>query len=129
MKQAFIYSLKVWLTAVFITPLLLKLFWMIINESSGSNAVGALIIFGGILSIPSVLLLFLTSLILISKAITVTSMKLILSLAGIILAYLPVWILNGRQFALDSFMLNFFVGYTVVVIAGIWVYKLKPGNA
>ena len=129
MKQALIFSLKVWLTAVFVTPLLLKLFWMIINESSGSNVIGALIIFGGVLSIPSVLLLFLTSLVLIRQVIATHSIKLILSLAGIILSYLPIWFLNGRQFILDNFMLNFFVGYTVIVIAGIWFYKLKPGNA
>ena len=125
MKEALIYNLKVWLTAVFITPTLLKLFWMIIGESSGSNAVGALMIFGGILSIPSVLLLFLITLFLIRQIITVNSMKLILSLAGVILTYLPIWFLNGRQFVLDSFMLNFFVGYTVCIIAGIWFYKLK----
>ena len=128
MKQALIYSLKVWLTAVFIAPLLLKLFWIVTNESSGSNAIGALIIFGGILSIPSVLLLFLTTIFLVRQTITVNSMKLILSLGGLILTYLPIWFLNGRQFVLDSFMLNFFVGYTVIIITGIWFYKLKPGN-
>ncbi|NHA07771.1 hypothetical protein G7092_28490 [Mucilaginibacter sp. HC2] len=126
MKQALIYSLKVWLTGVFLAPVLLKLFWMVSGESTGSNAVGALMLFGGVLSIPSVLLLFLSVLILTRQAIAVNSTKLILSLIGIILAYLPIWVLNGRQFWLDSFMLNFFVGYTVTVIAAIWFYKLKP---
>lgn len=125
MKQALIYSLKVWLTGVFLAPVLLKLFWMVSGESTGSNAVGALILFGGVLSIPCVLLLFLSVLILTRQAIAVNSTKLILSLIGIILAYLPIWFLNGRQFWLDSFMLNFFVGYTVTVIAAIWFYKLK----
>ncbi len=125
MKQALIYSLKVWLTGVFLAPVLLKLFWMVSGESTGSNAVGALILFGGVLSIPSVLLLFLSVLILTRQAIAVNSTKLILSLIGIILAYLPIWVLNGRQFWLDSFMLNFFVGYTVTVMAAIWFYKLK----
>ncbi|MBB6111858.1 hypothetical protein [Mucilaginibacter lappiensis] len=126
MKQAVIYSLKVWFTGVFISPVLVKLFWMIIGESSGSNAIGALMLFGGILSIPSVLLLFLSVLILAKQAIAINLMKLILSLIGIILTYLPIWFLNGRQFGLDSFMMNFFVAYTVIIIAGIWFYKLKP---
>jgi len=125
MKQALIYSLKIWLTGVFISPVLVKLFWLIIGESSGSNAIGALMLFGGILSIPSVLLLFLSVLILTKQAIEVNSMKLILSLIGVILTYLPIWFLNGREFGLDNFMLNFFIAYTVTVIAGIWFYKLK----
>jgi hypothetical protein len=133
MKQTIIYSLKVWLTSVVISPVLYIILEAIQKPRVYQNIEGGLgfilfsIIYGLILSLISWILLWLSlySLLMFNRDIIIT--KLWLSIIGAILTLLPFWLVLGYD---DPNPLTgtalWAASYCLVIIAGIWFYRLKP---
>jgi hypothetical protein len=121
MKQALIFSLKVWVTAVIIGPLL-RLFTMrIIGQISHSDTelLEISLVIGGIVSIPSWLLLFLATVQINKIAFTLAVKKLIITFIGIIFTLLPFQVL------FVGVPSEWSIYYCIVIVAGIWFYKLN----
>jgi hypothetical protein len=124
MKQARVYSLKVWLTAVLIGPVFLGIYQAIVYDGGFVWWVVFGVLFGGTLGAPSFVLLWLAAKWLMNTTTKVVS-KLCLSFLIIPLAALAFFI--GYlliKFSVDTMYLT--IPYIIVAIAAIWLYKLKP---
>jgi uncharacterized membrane protein len=86
------------------------------------------IVISGLLSLPCLLLLYLACKYIVKYAGNTTTFKLLLTLAGVVLTYVPFWIIDDFNPLLDKDLLSqsLFISYCVLIVAGIWLYKLKP---
>ena len=116
-----IYILKIWLSTVIVSPLLIYLLLFIFEGSQSFDVylMIYMIIIGAVFSIPVVLiqLAFLLS------ALKVTSIKTIkigLNIIGILSAFI---LLNISS---DELLAPFI--YSILVTASIWLFKLKENN-
>jgi len=135
MKQALLYSLKVWLTSVVFGPVLYVFFELIFRSGyfdgikSSMGFIGYSIPYGLILSIPS-WFFFLTLLVIFEyTSVTIKIKKTLLSMAGACLSFAPFFIFfqgDGDPKWFDTFLWGFF--YCIVIVTGIWYYKLKPAE-
>jgi hypothetical protein len=124
MKQARVYSLKVWLTAVLIGPVFLGIYQAIVYDGGFVWWVVFGVLFGGTLGAPSFVLLWLAAKWLMNST-TKVICKLCLSVLIIPLAALA--------FFIGYLLIRFSIGimyltipYIIVAIVAIWLYKLKP---
>jgi hypothetical protein len=120
------FSLKVWLTALFLGSLGSGII-LTDGHTGFSGLISWLslsIIFGGIFSLPSFAILFLSSWKLCNISLTNLNRKLILTGVGILSCLLAFY------FAIDIFSTDFdlFLPYFVTIIASIWFYKLNPAT-
>jgi len=129
MKQSFTYSLKVWLTTVTIVPFIQMIEGLIIgNHTSISNAeqmIFLTLLFGLLLSMPSWLFLWMSAYLLNRLTDNILVIKLSLMILSIGLAILPFFLLAGTV-SLSIHDLIWFGPYPIIVVACIWLYKLKP---
>jgi hypothetical protein len=120
MKKSFIYSLKIWLTAAFVAPLFLLLFKM--------NPLG-FIYFGLMFSVPSWVLLMLGTQFFLQKKLTMMQFKIRLSVLGVILTFLPFWLLFPPKdiFSEEGMVFSMALPalYAAVIVAGIFIYKIQ----
>jgi len=134
MKQALIYSLKVWLTSVIVAPLLNVLIMKtlgfhvgeILSIKDGLSAWITTSIVAMSYSIPSWLLLWLSTYKVSKYETALVTKKFILSLVGVALTCVPVWILFFNVVAMTGYIVIWSTGYGLPIVAGIWYYKLKP---
>src|ERR1700761_9764460 len=92
MKPALIFSLKVWLTALFGAPLLIAIGSYIydgLKDPDPFSSVVLFIIYGLLFSAPSWLLLWLAAHLLLKTKLSDTNRKFILSVVGFVLTLLP----------------------------------------
>lgn len=133
MKHTITYSLKVWLISVVVSPVLYVIIEAIQKPRIYQNIEGSLgfilysIPYGLVLSLVSWLLLWLSlcSLLMLKMSIKVT--KLWLSLICTVLTLFPFWLIFGHD---DANSLNgigaLAASYYLVILGGVWFYKLKP---
>ncbi|HEY4328004.1 MAG TPA: hypothetical protein VGN20_28730 [Mucilaginibacter sp.] len=133
MKEAFIYSLKVWLTGVILSPVLFTAIDIIIHRNiyyDYQNALGFIgysIVYGLILSIPSWLLLWLAIIIVSKWGVAIELKKVALTVAGAVLSLLPFYLLfHNDDKSSDKDVCTWATTYCLVIIGGIWFYKFKP---
>jgi hypothetical protein len=128
----FNYGLKVWLTSVVVSPILYILIEVIINpgyfESVPSRM--AFIVFsipyGLILSIPSCLLLLASIYVFNRMSLPISTSKIWLSITGIILTLIPFVIMyHSYDIERRPAVIPWAISYCLVIVAGIWFYKLK----
>jgi hypothetical protein len=122
------YTLKVWLTSVFILPLIILLYG-VINSHGNIGDAPALAIFeiviGGISSMPSALLLWLTVYLLSKTTLNCQAQKTVLTFSGVLLTALPFFFITG-DLSLDTGVGYVIALYASTIIAGIWLYQLQP---
>ncbi|TWJ03502.1 hypothetical protein JN11_01048 [Mucilaginibacter frigoritolerans] len=128
MKQTLIYSLNVWLTSVVAAPLLFLIFTLPKNTGIGIEILPFEWLMGGVLSVPSFLLLYLTSNYLVRLRFSILIDKIILSLVGILLTYIPFFLINGYHLILDGDQLSqpLFICYSCATVICLWFYKFNP---
>jgi cbb3-type cytochrome oxidase subunit 1 len=80
---------------------------------------------GGALSLPSLLFLGMFCNQLVYSKNKVEEVKIWLTIIGIVLTYAPFWILNGFTYTDNSSVSMFFWPYGATIVAGIWFYRLK----
>ena len=133
MKRTLIYSLKVWLTCVVVSPVLYCNIEAL-SESSlskGLVADGGFFLyslpFGLVLSLPSWVMFWLSlhSVNMLNWGLVTT--KLLISVIAVILTALPFVLLFGTDDpGSDKSLLIWPVCYCLVLVAGVWYYKLRP---
>ena len=133
MKQAFKYSLKVWLTSVIISPALIMTGDKLLhpNDDIGFNGffgfIGYAIIYGLVLTIPCSVILFLFVGSLVNRKITEFYKRLMISILASILTILPFYILFHRDDNfLDWDLIVWVFSYLALIIAAVWLYRLEP---
>ena len=128
MKQALIYSLKVWLTSVVLGSLISTIPMTLRSESKQQFAqalgfIPLLIAIVAALSFCSWLLLFLFTYLFTKQSFRVKNVKLILSFLGLVLSVAPLLLLAdgglGLVYTIDL------ITYPAWIIAGLWFYKLQ----
>jgi len=130
MKQALIYSLKVWLTAVFTAPFLILLI-SILKESEtvqgGGKFVFAVILFSLFMTSPCWFILFQSAYYVDRWFERIMVKKLLLTLIGIGLSFAPFFVYFDKNIPArrDNIMA---LCYSFTITAGIWYYRLKPLN-
>lgn len=132
MKQAIIYSLKVWLTAVLLSPLLSVILFEPFDDHNSTDIKGALffillsIPYGLVLSIPSWLLLWISVWLVNRLSTSSIKKKWMLSIIGLVLSLLPFYLIFGHDDnPVGEGAIEWAVAYCIVILAGIWFYPLK----
>jgi len=130
MKQALIYSLKIWLTAVVIAPIVTEIVDYLIRAGSTDEGVFYFILlsipYGLLLSLPCWVLLWLAVYLIGKTGLSITYKKVLLSVIGLALTVLPFYLVFGHDDGSNTLELWIWpFSYTLVIIAGIWFYK--PG--
>lgn len=135
MKLAFIYSFKIWLTAIILGAVGFDIIFYATGPvgPEGFRIQDSLEIFGVALLIsaafssPCLLCLMFISKMLSVRIHKIKQLKLSISIASIILSALLIAFVC-LYFYKDSSALLFYsiLPYPVIVIAGIWFYKLEP---
>jgi hypothetical protein len=122
------YTLKVWLSSVCVSPVIIILYESLRFKSIpvGDEAAFVIfaIIFGSIFSMPSAGLLWLTTHGVLKTSLSNEAQKTVLTFVGVALTGLPI-------FLFDNSSLNTDVGYVIIlyaatIVTGIWVYRLQP---
>jgi hypothetical protein len=119
------YVLRVWLTSVILSPVLVWLYYTC-TDGSAPNAelILLMLVWGSGLSLPSVLFLGMFCHYLVFRKNNVKEVKIWLTLIGIILTYAPFFILNAGSFTDHSGVSALFWPYGVTIVAGVWFYRL-----
>lgn len=133
MKHAFIYSLKIWLTSVFLGPVLYVVVEGLVDFKKFDGVkgqvgfIGYSIPYGLILSMPSWFFLLCTLVIFeYTNAKNLTKL-IFLSIVGVSLSYAPFYLLffNDDDFKWsDNFI--WAGSYCLIIVSGIWLYNSKP---
>jgi hypothetical protein len=119
-----LYSIKIWATAAFIAPF----FQCCVDFFTKPDFFAGYYIYiavstGVILSIPCLVLFWLTTLCMKKVAAHEILAKLLLTMAGIVLAVLLVYLIaNSHQFAVDPAYL--IIPYVLSVVGVIWAFEL-----
>jgi hypothetical protein len=132
MKQTILFSLKVWLTSVIVSPAL-YLFYDAFRVHSKTNFEGGLgflllsILYGIIISLPSWIILWFSTFSLFQLNYSTLVNKIWLSIIGTGLTILPFLLLFGSDDPITYVTtVPWALSYNIVIVAGIWFYKLKP---
>ncbi|PTQ95693.1 hypothetical protein C8P68_105200 [Mucilaginibacter yixingensis] len=125
--QIFIYSVRVWLSAVFLSPVLVlipdgQLFKMTLSDWSIYLSVVLLSIF---FSIPCFLSLWLAVNLVQFSSWHIMLKKLSLCIIGVAFTILPFFVLLGSEATFNDSS-SPVLAYVLVICAGIWFYRLTP---
>ena len=133
--NSFKYATKVWLTSVLLSPFVYLLLCGIFNPKElHMSAIGLdsfiylSLIIGFLYSIPNWLVFFFLIYLINVQQIIVIHKKIYIGLIGVILTF----ILFKIAFSKDNFEffysvnIIFFVSYSLTIITGVIIYKLKP---
>ena len=124
------YIIKIWLTSVTASPILL-LIWatLTVGPKQGSDftLLFVIFLFGAVLSFPSLMIFYFVVRFALSKVGNTLQLKVILSIAGVLLTYIPFLIIDGFHPLLDVDQLSrmLFATYGSMIIVGIWFYNIK----
>jgi hypothetical protein len=131
MKQSILYTLKVWLTTILVTPALrLLMAWMfnlptVQLSLTHSEYYLMAIYMGFIFSIPAAIMFWAISLLLNRKPLSINTKKLYLSaiaLVEILLTFHFVFWLPGSL--KDNIVMT--LPYGIITGAGLWIYAFRP---
>ena len=130
MKQALIYSLKVWLTSVLLGPAIYLILDGFVYPggvglAGGLGFIGYSIGYGLVLSIPCWLILFLLSGSLVNRKFRYK--RTLITVVSTILSVAPFYLLfRGDDNGFDGDTLLWAFSYCAVIVAGVWLYRLEP---
>ncbi len=148
MKQALIYSLKVWITALLLAPTLAYPIWWlvewIISYVNRGKVFSMGIIYGfdinastiswGILwsalyFLPYLAILFVSVIFLRRGSTSIRSKKTALTGLAIILTLCPFPFVKVLEYeVIFDIRLAWLISFGLIFIAGVWFYRLKPVN-
>ena len=126
------YVIKIWTTSVIAGPMLLVVIALIQhNVTEDPFAITeflTIILMGSIFSLPSMVIFYLACRLAIPNARNKIFLKGLLSVIGVLLVYIPFFIIDDFHPLLNIDQLSrlLFITYAPVIIATIWLYKIKP---
>ena len=137
MKQTLMYSLKVWLTTVVVTPLLATLvLGLFMRSSDHSEPIGddlgfflACVVFGLAYSITPFLVMWYVGFRINSRSWATGKVKMLLMTISIVLSALMFISFDLYRGFLDWNTLYLGLPYIAVLALSIWLYKLKPADS
>lgn len=113
------YSISIWITSLLIGPFAYYLLQFIM-EPQYSHYFSYDLIYALVFSLPSLILSTLIVFSVRNISTSHTVKKIILSLAGIALVAIPIYLIDsGRQ------MLEYAIAYSSIVVIAIWIYPLN----
>jgi len=133
MKHAILYSIKIWLTSVVISPVVFIVGDCLTHPNNRIGLYGCLgfigysLAYGLVLSIPCWLILFLMAGSLVNRNLNMVYKKLLISIIGVALSILPFYLLfrnDDNGFDLYTFIWS--LSYCSFIIVGVWFYELEP---
>ncbi|MFT5820531.1 MAG: hypothetical protein ACI8ZM_001774 [Crocinitomix sp.] len=125
MKDSIKYSLKFWLLSVIVAPILISL-----ANSRGEFFI-LFLVFGFVFSIISWVLITLIIYQLKELKLKMVAKKIIISIFGIILCYIPFHLTFGPTDE-DMTQKYIYLYYMIPLVLGIWIFKMKvsaPDNS
>jgi hypothetical protein len=133
LKESLLYSLKIWLTVIVISPIVAGLIQMYIDPEIYSFAdvmVGLCycIPAGLIFCLPSWLILWFLIRYLNKKELKMYSKKLYFTIASLFISILPFFIINPHTLLNSGYwpsILPWLISYSGVLIICIWLYRLR----
>lgn len=134
MKQALMYSLKVWLTTIVAGPFIAILILSFLNPNTSHHLELFISLFyltlGGIFfCLPSWLLFWLLAGFINKRELKMDYKKLFISIVSIFLSFIPFAIMDAHALFSPNYWpseLPWVASYFGVLITCIWFYKLKP---
>jgi hypothetical protein len=120
------YIIKIWVTTVFISPMFSV--FLLFAHNSGTNGLyiyPLALIMGGFFSIPATAIFWLLCKFLVYKIENKEIIKLLLTPVAIILTYVEFLAVNGFEFGMNTLTLGLCISYSVITLAGIWIYRIK----
>lgn len=123
MKQALLYSLKVWLTTLLL-PMSLVIIVFSLNASDILSYISAMIEDIGTVAIIGLLLFILANFLLVLNMRAMFKIKGLLSVLAVLMIGTSYYIIKGITY-LPPDLCNM-ATYIIIAIASIWFYKLKP---
>jgi len=132
MNRTLQYNIKVWLTSLLISSILAVLMNLryarsihdVFNIFAMLIGVPFLILMMGVLTTPSATIMYFSTIYLFKHDVNVLSIKLILSVLGLLLTFLSISIFGDFQFTEDFFITA--SPYFLSVVISIWMYRMKP---
>jgi hypothetical protein len=136
MKQALVFSSKVWLTTIIVSPIIVGLLQSFLDPDtySYSDAFVGLIycVPGGVIfCLPSSLLFWLAVWYVNKKKLKTYQKKIYISVGSVFLALIPFAILNAHTLFSPNYWpseLPWVGSYFGILTASIWFFKLRPIN-
>jgi|GEM_PF-4194174 len=132
MNRTLQYNIKVWLTSLLISSILADLMNLryarsihdVFNIFAMLIGVPFLILMMGVLTTPSATIMYFSTIYLFKHDVNVLSIKLILSVLGLLLTFLSISIFGDFRFTEDFFITA--SPYFLSVVISIWMYRMKP---
>src|SRR6218665_730025 len=124
------YTIKVWLFTVLLSPLLLLILGIFINNSKFGEILGFwpmlffMIIYGAFLSAPAMLLFWLIQKKLTEKF-SVNNSKIILSFYSFISVWITSYIFDKGLLERGFQQIFWVIIYSITIVLGIWFFKIK----
>jgi len=132
MKQAIIYTIKVWLTSVVLSPIAFIIADNLFHSNNRIGLYGSLgfigysIPYGLVITIPCWLILFLSAGSLVNRKLKMIYKKSIISVVGVALSILPFFLLfRGDDNGFDLYTKFWSLSYCTFIVGGIWLYEFK----
>jgi len=108
-----------------LSPVLVWLYYACTDGSApDAELIPLMLVWGGVLSLPSLVFLGLFCRYLVLQKDNVKEVKIWLTLIGSILTYAPFLFLNGVSFTDHSGVSALFWPYGATIVAGVWFYRL-----
>jgi H+/Cl- antiporter ClcA len=132
MKQTLIYSLKIWLTSVVLSPIFYTVYdaltrpKFIYNPRNEAEAYLYFLVFGLALSIPSWVLFWLSLHCINTQRWKPITTKLLISIVAVALTFTPfLMVYSLYDLSRDSSTIGVPICYSLLILAGVWYYKLR----
>ncbi|MGK4568193.1 hypothetical protein [Flavobacterium sp. 3HN19-14] len=122
------YTFKVWLFTIIVSPLLLFLALLIVNDSKfdsvldSSSLIFIMFICGFIFSIPAMIIFQIIQSRLIKK-IKENKLKIILSIYSFISVWITFYILDKGFIERGIEQLLWVIIYSITIVLGVWIFK------
>ena len=121
------YTIKIWLTSIFMGPVLILAYFFLSHEPMDSVAlIGLFIVFGWIFSIPAFLLLLVSNIFIFKKIQKESQIKILNQVLVIIFCVATFMIILSTR-SLESLIesLIFQIPYILSLSFSVWFYRIK----
>lgn len=132
MKETLFYTLKVWISSVVLGPVMYSASDILFEPkrsddfSCSLSFIAFSVPYGLILSVPSFVILWLTTYGISRLKLSIMATKLWLSIVGTVLTALPFALIFGHDDPSGYLStIAWATSYSLVIVVGIWFYKLK----
>ena len=122
------YSLRIWLTSIIGSPILLGFLALATGTTINLAILFTAFIFGLILSLPGASIFYFACRFVSKQIRHIAIIRILLSLLGALINSATFWAFNSFNVKMSDVTLAIFITYGSTTLIGIWIYKLNPAN-